>query len=810
MKTTTKIAVNNLKNNRTRSILISVAIVLTSCLLMIIGTSAFGLVKYNKANAGQQNGFYEGTYIRVKIDTLEKMKHHADFINIGISEDLATIKMNDISGGLIYMDNNVCDMINIVLEEGHLPIEENEIVGQKEFFESISGTSSIGNTVTIPYRVKGEGKIIEKDFIISGILPSNKTSNYNKRYQSLVSEDFYNSSISDENKSCNVIFNVLGIDELNYEQMQDKIKSLAETLGIDDNSVIINKGYLMWMTNPSSDIILMSALIGILVILFSALVIYNIFYVGIIDKVQEFGKIRAIGTTKKQLKQIILREGMILGLISIPIGIVLGYIIADVGFEFMIFKLMDQVVTYDIEKLSLFNIPVILLVILVSFITIYISLKKPMKIASNISPVEAIRYHDNTSGKIIKRKGYKTVNLYRLTMSDITRNKKRTLATIMTMGLSCVLFVTVANIASSMNPEYAAKREMEKGDYHIELEYDVDDTAYPENNLNHLQQQNIMGNDLIEEIETIDGISKIETRGTVLAKLISDNSSEDERLMGINVLSREDYEARIKECKKGVMDYDKAVSENGIAYTYDYFFEQYGYEIGDELTFEFYDGDRVIKFEAVLQASTNSTDTTFIMTEDTFKKLGFKENIISHIFIYCDKDKVKSVGNRIDNIASRSEYYSMKAYTELLDQSRFSIRLLVVPVYGLLIVLGIIGFMNMANTLITSIITRRREFGILQAIGLTNKQLGKMLQAEGLVFTIGTLIIALTVGNFFGYQLFLGAKRTGMIGISTYHFPFKELLIMTISLLAMQSLLSIYMSRYIQNDALIDRIRYNS
>uniref|UniRef100_UPI00272CF260 ABC transporter permease n=1 Tax=Vallitalea guaymasensis TaxID=1185412 RepID=UPI00272CF260 len=286
--------------------------------------------------------------------------------------------------------------------------------------------------------------------------------------------------------------------------------------------------------------------------------------------------------------------------------------------------------------------------------------------------------------------------------------------------------------------------------------------------------------------------------------------SEDERLMGINVLSREDYEARIKECKKGVMDYDKAVSENGIAYTYDYFFEQYGYEIGDKLTFEFYDGDRVIKFEAVLQASTNSTDTTFIMTEDTFKKLGFKENITSHIFIYCEKDKVKSVGNMIDNITSRSEYYSMKAYTELLDQSKFSIRLLVVPVYGLLIVLGIIGFMNMANTLITSIITRKREFGILQAIGLTNKQLGKMLQAEGLVFTIGTLIIALTVGNFFGYQLFLGAKRTGMIGISTYHFPFKELLIMTISLLAMQSLLSIYMSRYIQKDALIDRIRYNS
>ncbi|GMQ60398.1 FtsX-like permease family protein [Vallitalea sediminicola] len=809
MKTTTNIAVSNLKNNRARSMLISVAIVLTSCLLMIIGTSAFGLVKYNKTNAGQQNGYYEGTYTRVNTETVEKMKHHADFINLGISENVATVKTNDISGNLTYMDKNACDMINIDLVEGHLPREENEIVGEKDFFENISGTSSIGDTITIPYRVKGEGTIIERDFIISGIIPSNRTNNYNKYYQSLISADFYDSSITDENKSCSVIFNVLGESELNYEQMQDKIKNLAESLGIDKNNIIINKGYLMWITNPSTDIIFISVLIGILVILFSALVIYNIFYVGIIDKVQEFGKIRAIGTTKKQLKQIVLREGMILGLISIPIGIIFGYIISDVGFEFMIIELMDQMVNYDIEKVSLFNVPVILLVISVSFFTIYISLKKPMKIASSISPVEAIKYHDNTS-KVIKRKGYKTVNLYRLTMSDITRNKKRTLATILTMGLSCVLFVAVANLASSMSPEYDAKRQMEKGDYRVELDYDVDDTAYPENNLNHLQQQNIMGEELIKEIKTIDGINKVETRGTILAKLISDNSPQDARLMGINVLSREDYEAREKECKKGVMDYNEAVSENGIAYTYDYFFEQNGYKIGDKLTFELYDGDRVIKFEAVLQASTSSTDTLFIMTEDTFKKLGFKENITSHMFIYCDKDKVKSVGNMIDNIASRSEYYSMKAYTELLDQSRFSIRLLVVPVYGLLIVLGIIGFMNMANTLITSIITRKREFGILQAIGLTNKQLGKMLQAEGLVFTIGTLIIALTVGNLFGYQLFLGAKRTGMIGISTYHFPFTELLIMTISLLVMQSLLSIYMSRYIQKDALIERIRYNS
>ncbi|GKX29577.1 ABC transporter permease [Vallitalea longa] len=809
MKTTTKISISNLKYNRTRSILISIAIVLSSCLLMVLGTTTYGLIKYNKANVYSNYGDYQGTYARVDKDALEKMKHHAEFIDLGINENVATIEADGLKGNLTYMDQAACDMINIDLTEGNLPKEENEIVGQKEFFEDINGNNSIGDTVTIPYRIKGEGKIIEKDFIISGILPSNPTDNYNKNYQALVSRGFYDYSINDEDKSCNVLFNVLNEEKLNREKMETKIKDLAESLGIAKNDVIINTPNLMWTTNPNTDIIIISVLIGALIVLFSALVIYNIFYVGIINKVQEYGKIRAIGTTRKQLKKIIRHEGTFLGLVSIPIGIILGYIISNIMFEKLIYELTQQALMSEMQIISLFSIPIVLLVIAVSCLTIRISLRKPMKIASNVSPVEAMKYH-NMSTENMKRKGYNSVNLFRLTTSDLTRNKKRTITTILTMGLSCILFVVVANLASSMNPEYDARRQMEKGDFRLELDCRINDSTYPENNLNHVQQQKLMGEDVINEIKDIDGVTKVETRGKVYASAMFDNFSDEEKKMSIGVFSREDYEAISEKCMRGNVDYDRAVDENGIIYTSDYFFDYYGFNIGDKLTFQLYDGDRVVEFDAVLQASARTHGSRFIMTEDTFKKLGFEEDITSDIFVYCKKDKLSLAGNILNNIGSRNKYYDMNAYTDILKQSKFSINTLIYPLYGLLTVLGIIGFMNMANTLITSIVTRKREFGILQAIGLTNKQLGRMLQAEGLVFTIGTLLISLTIGNLCGHQLVLAAREEGVIGVSAYHFPLTQVIIMTVVLVVMQTVLSLYMSKYIQKDALIDRIRYNN
>lgn len=803
-----KTAIKNLKYNKSRSILIGIAIMLTTCLLMILGSSAVGLIRYNMVNVETKNGNYHGAYLGINEEQLEMLNHHAEFIEIGYSENVATVEMDGADGSLTFFDDIASEMTHIKLEKGNMPETKNEIIAQKEFFELLSVSPKVGNKLILPYRIKGKGNILKKEFVISGILPSSKANNLQKQYRAFVSKVFLKESIKEDNSSYTVLFKVEGEDTLSYEEIKDKINVLAIDVGINANNIILNKVYLTWAINPGTETIMVCVFIGSIIILFSTLVIYSIFYIGIIEKIQEFGKFRVIGMTKKQMKGIVLSEGIILSSISIFIGIGIGYIVTHLGFRFLIFNLVEDISNIDIVKIGLFNLPVVLIVILVVLLAVYVSLLKPMKIASTVSPIEAIKYKEGNSYKNKKRKGYKEITLFHLIISNIIQNKKRTIITILTMGLSCVLFVVVANVLSSIRVEDFARRSVEKGEFLIELDYAVNDTAYPEKNLNNLQKSNPMGEDFIREIKAIDGVLKVEERKTILVSFDWKTNGQEKKMMSINGLSREDYEARIDECVRGELDYDKAVEENGIAFTYDPSFEEYGFKIGDRINFTLYDGKKAIPFEATLLASTISADTKFIMTEETLEKLISDVNTTTKLYIYSEKGKEEDVASALEFITGRNAIYDFTTLKDEIEVAKFSINLTVIPIYGLLGVLVIIGFINLSNTFITSIVVRKREIGILQAIGLTNRQLIRMFQAEGLIFTIGTLVIALTLGNGLGYMLFLYAKDTGFMSVVKYHFPIKEVVLLTILLVSMQLFLSYYMTKSIQKDTLIERIRY--
>lgn len=152
--------------------------------------------------------------------------------------------------------------------------------------------------------------------------------------------------------------------------------------------------------------------------------------------------------------------------------------------------------------------------------------------------------------------------------------------------------------------------------------------------------------------------------------------------------------------------------------------------------------------------------------------------------------------------------YELTTYQDAYRLANMSVGMMKGACYALLFVIGMIGFMNMANTVITGIVTRKRELGVLQAIGMTGKQLNRMLQMEGIFFTAGTSVIALTLGNVLGYLAFLKCRKDHVIGLSVYHIPFPELIGMVLILFCLQMFLSGYMSHYLQKDALTERVRY--
>ena len=170
-------------------------------------------------------------------------------------------------------------------------------------------------------------------------------------------------------------------------------------------------------------------------------------------------------------------------------------------------------------------------------------------------------------------------------------------------------------------------------------------------------------------------------------------------------------------------------------------------------------------------ASTNSSDDTFLIADEVLQQLITETNPASAIYITVQPEKFESVKAQIDTLQQENTRFMFKSYDEELGIAKQLIRTIQYTIYGLLIVIGIIGYISLINTMITSILVRKKELGILQAIGLSDKQLRQMIHREGLFFTFGTLALSLTIGNGLGYLLVRIIINTQILTISQYEYP---------------------------------------
>lgn len=812
MKLLRKIAFSNNRNNKTRSILVIISIVLTTVLLTSIGTFVNGVLKHNVESADKMYGSYYGIFKMITEEQVKEMELDNSYTDIGKTA-YAGVTDTDNSIMFVWYDKTARNLINAddSLKEGNFPIKENEIVGSREAFKSLGYADvKIGDTVKANSRFNNDRKFEENEFVISGILKDEKIETKNKSYAMSVSKEFYEKEAQGE-FFYSAYFRLNENIDITGDNREEVIKDLGKDIGLGENQVSVNNYYLRFILEPETELFIGAIVISILVIVFSVIVIYNIFQIGILQKVQEYGKLKALGATKKQVKKIVVNEGMSLGLIGVPIGLLLGSLIGGQTTQFLIKISNETFKNITMEKMNLISIPILLLVTIVSLITVRISLIKPVKIVSKIYPIEAIRYQGNTGLTKKSRKGKKTIKLKDLVIANFSINKSRTFKTILTMGLSCVLFVVVVNIAGNFDTHYQSRRNVRYGEFYIELSYSYDDTAYPENNLDNVLKNNPLNNETVGKIKNINGVKDVKTRS--IAIVLGDKiNNEGSRYGDISIINREDFDfLKDSDGEKfiGVKNYEELVKNNGVFYSSSTFLNEDGYKLNENINFLLNDGISDKKFNTnIMGAFFSSIPTNWAMTEETFNELGLEKNI-GFIWVDCNKKDVEEVEKELNDIIGNNEHIEMISYNDSYRENDVSMSMVKLLSYIFLIILGLIGFMNMANTIIISIITRKQEFGILQAIGMTNKQLNHMLQIEGLIFTVGTIIISLIIGMPIGKFAFDYFKNEmGMIGLNNYSLPIKEIVIMILAIALLQGVLSFILSRNIKKDSLVDRIRF--
>lgn len=812
----TSLAKSRIKYNKSRTILTAIAIMLTTMLLMGLGTSAVGLLDFNRQQASASSNVHAALK-NLTADQVDMLKNHVDVESLETSEIFATVEYGKMNGFLTYTQDIKSGIYHGIgkLIEGRYAEASNEICGPKAFFKRLDTEPVIGNTVTISFRPEGEGKIETRDFVICGIVSEREVSNLDISdtriaYGASVSEELVNEFIpQNERVYNNTSIRVTGEDKLNYDEIENKIMQIASDIGCDEKNVDLNNEYLFTMTDPGTEMAGIVFGIAALIIVFSGLVIYSIYYVGVITDVQEIGKLKALGSSKKQIRNLLLTEGMFISGIAIPIGVILGFLIPYFILPIVIkWGIEVSVTAFSIESLHMFSFPVLIAVIVVSLFTVYISLLKPMRMAEKISPIEAIRYQESSIGKKL-RKGNINVNVFRLSTANLLRNKRRTAVTMITMGLSCVLFMSLASALNSMSAEDIARRNIEKGDFRLALNYSLNDREYTENNLDSLQQKNIFSDDFVDQVQSIDGVKMVERhKESLVGSQYQSEMFEEGKRRTMSTLTKEEADEFQKEVKQGKIDYDKLIEEHGAVFTSDTFIDEYGFTIGDTIPLVIYDGDRQIPFEIKISASIDDGGTAdFLIPQEVYDSLNLNYDSTAELFISVDKNKYESVKTAMQEIEKTNEYFRLYSYDEEIELGAASVNVVKYPMYAILLMIAVIGFMNLINTMVTSIITRKRELGVLQAIGLSNKQLTKMLAGEGMVFIAGTLLASVTLGNILGYLIFLWAKNSHFMSVSAYHYPLMETIALASVLVIGQLLITYFINKCVNKESLIDRIR---
>lgn len=819
MKMTTRVAYCNMRHYKSKNILIGIAIILTTLLLFVIPSIGKDMVEVNFAVINKIYPTWHALYRNVDESTVMKLAAHHDVKTYGLRSDAGYMNLEDATVSMMYMDRTGMELYKVKLKEGQLPQKENDIVVSKGILEALGQNGKIGDTITVPYQIlKDDGLDYtkEKDFRICGFLADNESSKEQKQYTSLVSEAFLKAEIPVEQVKYRFLLQVNGQKGNTTADYTETIQNIARQFGISEDDMNINKEYLAAnYVDPATIPVIVG--IMLIVVLAGIITIYSVYYVSMNQRVREFGKLKAIGATKRQLRQIVLREGMGVALFAIPIGLLIGTVAVKVVLLQFVEHAKDSNVliteAYKVVakgEVQLYYWWIYLLAIAVTLCTVYLSLMKPMRMAAKVSEIEAMRYQGGSKRQKSSRKGYQFLNIGRLTKRNLAENKKKSTITIVSMAVTGIFVMMVATVLSCANPMESAKSSI-VGQYEISPIVESGNKEHPEYEWAEVQKNNPLNEGLKQQIEELDGVERVD----VFTALKVSGGPFEEKIGTefINGVPEEYAEELKKGITEGNVTYeelksgDKVILDRALLHWYP------DIKVGDKLKLNIHDGDNTFQKEievaAIGEYGTGLTNyNCLIMAKEGAEKLTIN-NSSSHFQVIADKDYDEALEASLQAIVDGSGRLQMRTWKNEYDTWENAIQMTRGACYAFIIILAAISIMNLINTMINSVHVRKKELGMMQAIGMSDRQLMKMLQLEGIFYTVGTLIISIGVGSLAGYPLFLYAKRTGMFDISTYHYPVTAAIIIILTLFVIQMLLAIFIAKSVRKDSLIERIRFS-
>ena len=556
-------------------------------------------------------------------------------------------------------------------------------------------------------------------------------------------------------------------------------------------------------------------LIVCLIIVFtSVFCIKNSFDISITEKTKQYGMLRSIGATKKQIRQNVFYEASILGLIGIPLGLLFGllaaYILVIIS-NFFLNKMMSGGL-----KLTFSYSPLVLLFTIgLGIITIYFSAFKSAKLASKISPNKTKK---NSADLKIKARKLKTPKLIskifgvggEISYKNQQRNKKKYRTTVISIAVSVCTFIALASFMSLAFR--SIKEELGSSDYNIYLSVkNSNDTTY-QKIMETTKLDNIK--DVVVRKQSNFGISNTHYSKEYLEWHNPELSDDIDAYLTIFSLNDEAYKKYLQTLNldyetlkdKGILidKYPMIKYENETNKEKSRILREFDFQVGDTIKGNISDNPTSIVVGALSDkypfGLENYNNSILVVSEDLYKTLPTKSTYIVALYYSTAASKLQ---DEIEEIVNNEDYelYNTEERVEMMQNFYILVGIFL---YGFIIVISLIGITNIFNTITTSMQLRRSEFATLKSIGMTTKEFSKMIRLESIFMTVKSLIVGIILGTGLSALIYHYLASSDFSG---YKLPIIPIIISIMAVYLLITLLMKYSLRKINKQNIIETIR---
>ncbi len=819
----------SLRASKSRNLVAICAIALTTVLFTVLFTVLLSLYySLQESNFRQAGGRAHGSIKNLTKEQADTLKGDSLIKEYGIRHFLGGAEGDAFAKTTVevgYSDENYALWSFCTPTEGRLPKEgTNEAATDLSVLKLLGVEPELGAEFTISIGM-GEHKV-ERTFILCGFWESDVVApaHHVLLADSTVGEVLCGVGLSETLETGLYGSRTLDVMLKNEMNIEDNLVEILRKNGYSPEEISfgVNWGYTAATLFNNMEPGTVIAVVVILLFMMGTgyLIIYNVFQISVVGEIRFYGLLKTIGTTQRQIRRIIRNQALLLSGGGIPIGALLGWLLGVKLTPVILGELNVPTAS------AVFHPFIFLFAAVFSLLTVLISCRRPGRMAAAVSPVEALRYTEGNGKRQSEKKRKGSGSLFSMAKENLVRSKSKTVITIVSMALSVVLLnLTVVFTSGFDMDKYVSG--------FFNADFVVADAAYFK--FREFCEEQTVSQEVVDTISAQSGVEEMARvyaakSGDVYAYMSEEEFVEMESIrnppetveMLLEMVPRSDdgrvkWPAQVLGMETGALKYVEAIEGDMTKINipdgnYIAAVEANGclVEPGDKVTLDY--GGSVYEYEVAAVVSVPYSlgyryngGNYFLLPAAAFCEHSGKEDILCAAFEVEDtaEDAMEQFLNRYtEQIATEYDYESKFTIRAEFEDTR---RMFFLVGAVISFVVGMIGVLNFFNSILTGILARRREFAMLQAIGMTGQQLKRMLVYEGLMYAVGA------VGGAFLICLLSAplAKRAmeGMFWFFTYRPSVLPLVLVLPVFVLLGIAVPVGMYRLVAKQTIVERLR---